>query len=156
MEGIGASHRSTTSWLTRLSSATKTRSFEPGSFPAEAVSNAASCPFESVVVEDEDGAAAKKGWLKPTSRGWASFSNPPFGLVSPGTLGVDERLPSILPDTLAGRECISELLVDGALERVYFKGIFIVKVEPVEVPATSLLISDMFPPIRLASCEQID
>jgi hypothetical protein len=148
-------YRSTTSWLTRLSSATKTRSFEPGSFPAEAVPSAANCSLESFV-EDEDGAAAKKGWLKPTSRGWASFSNPPFGLASPGILGVDARFPSALPDTLAGLECISELLVDGARERVYFNGIFIVKVEPVVVPTASLLTRDILPPIKLASWEQMD
>jgi hypothetical protein len=107
-------------------------------------------------VVEEDGAAAKNGWLNPTSRGWASFSKPPFGLVSPGTLGVDERFPSMLPDRLAGLECISELLVDGARERVYFNGIFIVNVEPVVVPVASLLIRDILPPIKLASCEQMD
>jgi hypothetical protein len=107
-------------------------------------------------VEVEEGAAAKKGWLNPTSRGWASFSNPPFGLASPGILGVDARCPSALFDTLPGRECISELLVDGARERVYFNGIFIVKVEPVEVPGVSLLWSDILPPIKLASWEQMD
>lgn len=148
--------RSTTSWLTKLSSATKTRSFEPGSFPAEAESSTASCSLESFV-EDEDGAAAKNGWLKPTSRGWESFSNPPFGLASPGTLGVEARLPSMLLDTLPGRDpCISDDDVDGARERVYFKGIFIVNVEPVAVPTVSLLTSDILPPIRLASWEQMD
>lgn len=144
-------YRSTTSWLTRLSSATNTRSFEPGSFPAEALSSAASCSLESFV-EDDDGAAAKKGWLKPTSRGWASLSNPPFGLTSPAA---DERIPSAF-DTLGGLECISELLVEGARERVYFNGIFIVNVEPVVVPGISLLTSDILPPIKLASWEQMD
>jgi len=146
-----SAHRSTTSWFTRLSSATKTRSFEPGSFPAEAVSSAASCSLVSFVVEDEEGAAAKKGWLNPTSRGWASFSNPPLGLALPGILGVDAIFPSVLPETLGGLECITELLVEGARERVYFNGIFIVNVEPVVVLGVSLLASVILPPIRLAS-----
>jgi hypothetical protein len=105
----------------------------------------------SFAVEDEEGAAAKKGWLNPTRRGCTSLSNPPLGLASLGSLGVDAIFPSVLPETLGGLECTTELLVEGARERVYFNGIFIVNVEPVVVFGVSLLTSVILPPIRLAS-----
>ncbi len=65
---------------------------------------------------------------------------------------VERRFPSTLLDTLLGRDpCTSELVVDGARDRVYFRGIFIVNVEPVGELVLSLLTSDISPPINRAS-----